>query len=53
MSADEYRARAELARQQARSARSRAEREAFLEIERLWTGLAERAPRTAQGENRL
>ena len=44
MSAEEYQARAELAKRQARTARNDEERKAYLEIAHLWWSLAERAP---------
>jgi hypothetical protein len=39
---EEYRVRAELAERQARRARNLEDREAFLEVARLWRNLAER-----------
>ena len=48
MSAEEYQARAELAKRQARSARNDEERKAYLEIANLWWSLAGRAPAEAR-----
>jgi hypothetical protein len=44
MSAEDFQAKAELAKRHAGVARSEQERQAYLEIAHLWRSLAERAP---------